>query len=199
MKAYVRLFIGIVFMASFLLTGCSDDNSSSPTTVASNGGTGSIEGQLVADAGTQFAKRSSASSQHAADEDPETVYPLSGVTVELLQSGTVIATTTTDEYGRFQFTDLASGDYEVRVVSGDDAVAYYHVYVNADQTITVYGRVMPEDWMWYEEPGPHWDEMPYGSHWGGGFCGASPGSGYWYDGQEWWGPHHGPHHRLHWD
>jgi len=194
MKKYMQLLIGIILISSLLLTGCGDNSSSSPTAVAPAGGTGNIEGQLVADAGTQFAKLSPTLSQHGADEDPGTVYPLSGVTVELLQNGTVVATTTTDEYGRFRFINLAPGDYEVRTVSNDGSVAHYHVYVNADQTLSVYGRAISGDCLWSQEPGPHWDDMPHGLHWGDGFCGASPGPGYWHNGQEWCEPQgSGPH------
>ncbi len=193
MRVYLQLFIGIALITGFLLTGCGGENSSSPTTPVSSSGTGHIEGQLVADAGTQVAKLMSVVPQGSYTNSAK-VYPISGVTVELIQNGIVIATTTTDEYGRFRFTDLAPGDYEIRAVSDDGSVAHYHVSVNADQTITVYGRVVSGDCLWDQELGPHWDEMPGGHHWGDGFCGASPGPGYWHDGYGWQEPHHGPHH-----
>jgi hypothetical protein len=198
MRVYLQLFIGIALITGLLLTGCSEDNSSSPTTIVSSGETGHIEGQLVADAGAQTAKLMSVPPQ-GSYADSAKVYPISGATVELIQNGIVIATTTTDEYGRFRFTDLAPGDYEIRAVSDDGSVAHYHISVNADQTITVYGRVVLGDCLWDQEPGPHWDEMSGGHHWGNGFCGASPGPGYWHNGEEWCepqgsGPHYGPHH-----
>jgi hypothetical protein len=196
MKTSVQLLIGIALITTFLLTGCSD-NSSSPTSAAASIKTGTIEGQLVADAGAQVAKLASTETQNS-QLTSLPVYPINGATVELLRDGTVVATTMTDEYGRFRFTNLDPGDYEVRVVSNGEAVAHYHVSVNADQTITLYGRVMSGDCQWSQEPGPHWDDMPHGAHWGNGFCGASPGSGYWHNGEEWCepqgsGPHHGPH------
>jgi hypothetical protein len=60
MKGYLQLFIGIALITGLLLTGCGEENSSSPTTAVSSGGTGQIEGQLVADAGAQAAKLMSA-------------------------------------------------------------------------------------------------------------------------------------------
>lgn len=195
MKTYLQLFLGAVLITGLLLTGCGDNNSSSPTIPVS--GTGSIEGQLVANTGTQLAKRSFPLSQHA-NEASETVYPLSGTPVELVQNGTIVTTTTTDEYGRFHFFNLAAGEYDVRVVANDGSLAHYHVSVNADQMMTVYGRVVSGNWEWEHELGPHWDDMPHGAHWGGEFCGASPGPGYWHNGHEWHEPgtgsHHGPHH-----
>lgn len=196
MKTYVQLLIGIALITTFLLTGCSDNNSS-PTSAVSVAGMGTIEGQLVADAGVQVAKLASTEIQNSQLTSPP-VYPINGATVELLRDGAVVATTTTDEYGRFRFTNLDPGDYEVRVVSNGEAVAHYHVLVNVDQTITLYGRVMSGDCQWSQESGPHWDEMSRGAHWGNGFCGASPGSGYWHNGEEWCeplgsGPHYGPH------
>jgi hypothetical protein len=196
MKTSVQLLIGIALITTFLLTGCSD-NSSSPTSAASVTKTGTIEGQLVADAGAQLAKLASTEIQSLQLTSPP-VYPINGATVELLRDGTVVASTTTDEYGRFRFTDFEQGEYELRVVSANGAVAHSHITVNADQTITVYGRVMSGDCQWSQEPGPHWEDMSRGARWSNGFCGASPGSGYWHNGEEWCepqgsGPHHGPH------
>ena len=79
--------------------------------------------------------------------------------MDLLQNGTVIATTVTDEYGRFQFTNLAPGEYEVRVNAGNEASARYHIIVNADQSVSVYGRALSGAWHWDHEPGEHWEAM----------------------------------------
>lgn len=198
MKVYLHVFLGIVVLSSLLLSGCSGNSSTSPTAMMSDNGTGQIEGQLVADTGTPIAKQSSIPSQHA-DDATGTVYPLSGVTVQLIQNGTVITTTSTDEYGRFQFTSRVPGEYDVRVSSDSEAIAHYHISVNPDQTTTVYGRALSGDWHWEHEAGPHWNDMPEGHHWGAGFHGESPGPGYWHDGHHWQephetGPHHGPHH-----
>ncbi len=196
MKVLFSVSIGMVLIGMLLVGGCSD---SSPTQAAA--GSGTIEGQLVADSGVTFAKLSTSPTPR--DTGDSSVYPVSGATVELLQDGVVIATTTTDEYGRFQFTGLAEGNYEVRTTANDGSVAHYQVFVNADQTITVYGRVMVGECYWGQENGPHWDDMPNGPHWGAGFHGTSPGTGYWHDGQGWCGPQgsgsqgsdpHRPHH-----
>ena len=71
------------------------------------------------------------------DSDTETDgdMRLSGVTVQLLVAGAVVATTTTDASGAYEFTGLAAGDYQVAFpteldgktlvaanVGGDDAV-----------------------------------------------------------------------------
>lgn len=192
MKKIGMLFIGLVFLASGLFMGCSNDNSLSPSATP-EAGTASIEGQLVADAGSPIAKDSRVLLQNASDT-PGPVYPIYGATVELLKDGTVVATMTTDEYGRFQFSGLAAGDYDVRVVSDGEAIAHYHIYVHPDQTITAYGRVVAGDCQWDQENGPHWDDMPHGPHWGEGFQGASPGQGCWHDGQQWCDPQgSGPH------
>ncbi|MFK0300064.1 SdrD B-like domain-containing protein [Brevundimonas sp. NPDC090276] len=45
--------------------------------------------------------------------------PLAGVTIELVQNGVVIATTTTGPDGSYSFIDLPAGDYTVREVQPD--------------------------------------------------------------------------------
>lgn len=45
--------------------------------------------------------------------------PLAGVTIELVQNGVVIATTTTGPDGTYSFVDLPAGDYTVREVQPD--------------------------------------------------------------------------------
>lgn len=45
--------------------------------------------------------------------------PLAGVTIELVQNGVVIATTTTGPDGAYSFIDLPAGDYTVREVQPD--------------------------------------------------------------------------------
>lgn len=192
MKKIGVLLSGLVLLTSSFFIGCSSDNSSSPTSIPAQG-TASIEGQLVADAESTDAKSSLTLLQNASDA-PGPVYPIYGATVELMKDGIVVATTTTDEYGRFQFNGLAAGDYDVRVVSDGEAIAHYHIYVNPDQTLTMYGRVVAGDCRWDQETGPHWDDMSQGPHWGEGFQGASPGQGYRHDGQQWCDPQgSGPH------
>lgn len=193
------LLVSMIVIAGIFLTGCDHHHPSSPAAALSATGTGTLEGQLVADAGTQIAKSATLSSPQARDAgSTPSVYPVNGVTAQISQNDRVLAATTTDAYGRFRFSHLTPGAYDLQVMSGTNAVAYYQAHINADQTLTMYGRVMAGNWHWEHEWGPHWDEMPYGPHWGAGFCGASPGSGYWHDGDEWHepgtGPHHGPHH-----
>ncbi len=191
MKVRYVLPLAMLVVAMFLVVGCSD---SSPTNPAANS---ILHGQLVAETGVQFAKLAATVTPRDAGDSPSPVYPVSGATVELLRDGVVIATTTTDEYGRFQFTGLAAGNYEVRTTAGDGSVAHYQVFVDANQTVTVYGRAVSGDCYWDQEYGLHWEDMPYGRHWGNGFQGVSPGPGYWYDGQTWCEPQgtgpHGPH------
>ena len=186
MKKVLSLsFVLLLISAAFVFVGCSSDSSTSPASPVS--GIASIEGQFVADAGVDVTTRSLRAANASG-----TVYPVSGATVELIQNGAVLATTTTDEYGRFQFTDLATGEYDVRMLSDGEAVAHYHAVVAADQTLTVYGRVVDGDCLWDGEYCSNWSEMTQGTHWGNGFQGASPGSGYWHDGQQWCdgtGPH----------
>lgn len=178
-----RLFHGLIVLAIAVVTACSD-NATTPT-APSAGGAGRLEGQLVADIGATAAL-------HRAAIAP--VYPISGVTVQLVQDGVVVATATTDEYGRFLFANLAPGTYRVVVVTDGVSVAHDHVVVNPDATVTVFGRVMSGTCLWDETPGPQWDSMPAGTHWGNRFPGASPGQGYWYDGQQWCTPvGSGPH------
>lgn len=205
MKKFLRVSFALLLLPTLLLIGCSG----SSTSTSPVSGNARIEGQVVADAGLDFAKTASKSLRDA-DDAPGPVYPVSGATVELLRNGSVIATTTTDEYGRFQFSGLAAGVYDVRVVSGGEAVAHYHAVVAADQSLTIYGRVIDGEYLWDGEygPGPHWDDMPQGPHWGEGFQGAAPGPGYWHDGQQWCdpqgtpqgtgphGPGGGPHHQA---
>ena len=185
MKKYGQFIVGIVLVAGLFLVGCSADNSSSPTAANTVSAAGQIEGQLVANAGTNWAAKVTSDLIQATTTAP--VYPVSGVTVELVRNGSVVATTTTDVYGRFRFLNVAPGEYDVRMTSASGAVIHSHVTVNADQTISVYGRVMSGDCAWDYEPGSHWDDMPGGPHWGTGYCGASPGAGYWHDGHGWQG------------
>ncbi|GAK52543.1 hypothetical protein U14_03794 [Candidatus Moduliflexus flocculans] len=191
MKLSSSLLVVLIAAIAMIAGGCSSNDSSSPSApVTLSAGNGQLEGQLVADAGTQFSKVFLAAQAAPASS----VYPLSGVTVELLQNGQVVATTVTDEYGRFQFVALAAGDYDVRAVAPDGAVVHDHVTVTPNQTVAVFGRVMSGDCLWSEELGPRWDDMPRGDHWGQGFQGAAPGTGYWHDGQTWCDPQgSGPH------
>jgi len=195
MKSSLSLLVMLLAAIGLIASGCSSSDSSSPSSpVTLSAGNGQLEGQLVADAGTQFSKVFLAAQAVSASS----VYPLSGVTVELLQNGQVVATTVTDEYGRFQFAALPAGDYDVRAVAPDGAVVHDHVTVTPNQTVAVFGRVMSGDCLWSEELGPHWNDMPRGDYWGQGFQGAAPGAGYWHDGQTWCDPQgsgpHGPQH-----
>lgn len=51
--------------------------------------------------------------------------PLAGVTVELIQDGVVIATTTTDVNGRYVFDNLPAGTYQVRFTLTDEQKEIY--------------------------------------------------------------------------
>ena len=86
----------------------------------------------------------------------------------LLQDRVFPTPTTTDAYGRFHFSNLAPGAYDLQVMSGTSVVAHYQVHVNADQTLTVYGWAFSIGWHWEHEWGPHWNDMPQGAHWGSG-------------------------------
>ncbi len=190
MKKFTIIFTGVLFIATMSLFGCSD-GSNSPTSVVLNTAKGGIEGQIVTESGMEFAKMGTNQALYAGSS---TVYPVSGAVVELIQGGELIATAITDEYGRFRFLALPAGEYEVRVVADDGSEAHYHAVVNADQTVAVYGRVVSGECLWDEEYGPRWEEMPAGQHWGNGFQGASPGQGYWFDGEQWCEPQGtGPH------
>lgn len=57
-------------------------------------------------------------------QDPDEE-PLPGVTVELLQDGTVIDTTTTDSSGRYVFDNLPAGIYQVRFTLTDEQSERY--------------------------------------------------------------------------
>ncbi len=190
MKPTYSFLVLLITAISLIAGGCSNDSSSPSAPATLSSGNGQMEGQLVADAGTQFSNAFLA----AQTATSSSVYPLSGVTVELLQNGAVVATTVTDEYGRFHFLDLPAGEYAVRAVASDGTVIHQHVSVTPNQTVAVYGRVMSGECLWSEESGSRWNEMPQGNHWGDGFQGAAPGSGYWHDGQTWCDPQgSGPH------
>ena len=62
-------------------------------------------------------------------DDDEQVLP--GVTVELIQDGEVIATTTTDERGRYLFDELPAGEYRVKFTLTADQKKTY-VFTQAD-------------------------------------------------------------------
>lgn len=192
MKSSSVFFLSLIAAVGLIAGGCSSDNSLSSAPTAVSAGNGHLEGQLVADTGAQF---SSAFLAAQTASSSSSVYPLSGVTVELLQNGQVIATTVTDEYGRFHFLNLPAGEYDVRAVGQDGAVIHDHITVTPNQTVAVFGRVMSGACLWAEENGTQWEEMSQGRHWGNSFEGAAPGTGYWHDGQTWCdgsGPH-GPH------
>jgi hypothetical protein len=196
MKTYV--LVSMFIIAGIVLSGCGHHHPSAPTVLMSVGA-GTLEGQLVADAGIQVAKLAAPLLQDTEDEKATaTVYPLSSVTIQLFHNAQHIYTTATDAYGRFQFSNLTSDDYEVRVVSHANTIARHQIHLNTDQTLTVYGWGMSGSWHWEHAWGSHWDGMPQGAHWGSGFCGAAPGPGYWHDGHAWHAPgtdpHHGPHH-----
>src|SRR5512136_751076 len=105
MRRYQYIVFGMLVILGFGLWGCGDDDDSSPTAATSTG-TGALEGQLVADAGAPAGKL--VASPVNAATTAGSVYPLSGVTVELVQQGSVVATTTTDEYGRFHFLNVVA-------------------------------------------------------------------------------------------
>ena len=191
MKSSVVFFLALMAAVGMIAGGCGSENSSSSSPTAISAGNGHLEGQLVADTGAQFSSAVLA----AQTTSSSSVYPLSGVTVELLQNNQVIATTVTDEYGRFHFLNLPAGEYDVRAVGQDGAVIHDHITVTPNQTVAVFGRVMSGDCLWAEEYGTRWEEMSQGGHWGNGFEGAAPDAGYWHDGESWCdgsGPH-GPH------
>lgn len=62
-------------------------------------------------------------------DDDEQVLP--GVTVELIQDGEVIATTTTDERGRYLFDELPAGEYQVKFTLTEKQQEIY-VFTQAD-------------------------------------------------------------------
>ena len=54
---------------------------------------------------------------HVSDGDE----PLAGVTIELLnEAGDVVATTVTDENGKYEFTNLKPGEYSIRQSQPED-------------------------------------------------------------------------------
>lgn len=184
MKCSPFFLLLLIAAVGLIAGGCSNDSSSPSTPATLSAGTepGHLEGQLVAETGTQFSK---AFLTAQAITSSSLVYPLGSVTVELLQNGVVVATTMTDEYGRFRFPNLPAGEYDVHAVAPDGAVIHDHVSIAPDQTIAVYGRVISGECLWAEEYGTHWGDMSQGGHWGGGFQGASPGAGCWHDGYGW--------------
>lgn len=62
-------------------------------------------------------------------DESEQVLP--GVTVELLKDGEVIATTTTDDHGRYLFDELPAGEYQVKFTLTDEQQETY-VFTKAD-------------------------------------------------------------------
>ena len=87
MKTLKSLVTGVALLTGLFLFGCNGSENNSPTSATSPAANGQVEGQLVADAGASFAKSTlSLQAVNAAQ-----VYPLSGVTVELVRNGAVVA------------------------------------------------------------------------------------------------------------
>lgn len=66
--------------------------------------------------------------------------PAAGVVVDLLLDGVVVASTTTDAEGHFQFTDLSPAAYTIRVTLSDGTTITTPAVVQAGQLTTLAGE-----------------------------------------------------------
>lgn len=57
-----------------------------------------------------------AMSGHGGQQAPPPPAPMAGATVELIQNGAIVATTTTDSHGNYQFTETGAGQFTVEVI-----------------------------------------------------------------------------------
>jgi len=67
--------------------------------------------------------------------------PSSGILVELLLNGTMIASTTTGPNGKFEFSGLAPGDYELRFTKEPDLLITTTVNVKDGAITEIEGKI----------------------------------------------------------
>lgn len=149
-----------ILLSSLLLfaMGCDKGGSSASNPVAPTG-TGGIRGSLYQDKNVRLASAGlfenmwfafareadaliSVSEAHAARYlNHSNSSPSSGILVELLLNGSVVASTTTGPNGKFEFTGLGAGDYVLRFTKGTELLITTTVSVKDGAITEIEGKI----------------------------------------------------------
>lgn len=150
----------VIFLGAILLfsAGC-DKGGGGSANPAAPSGTGGIKGTLYQDRNLQLASLSPmqglwivlsdgaeslfypASAYAAVQMDISNTSPSSGILVELLLNGTVIASTTTGPNGKFEFSGIGPGEYVIRFSKGDELLVTTNVTVKDGATTEIEGKI----------------------------------------------------------
>lgn len=160
--------IGILALAGF--AGCSNGEN----TPTGSSGSATLQGQILREPAVQLAGAATipekiwmALAIRSAWASGHRPAPAANMRIDLMGSGHVVASTTSDSYGRFRFEGMSSGMYSMRIQDSSGRYGFDHdMSMDAGQISAAYGVV----WMsggtaqmtWGHESGDHWDEMMRG-------------------------------------
>ncbi len=167
--AGVIVAIGLLALAGF--AGCSRGEN----TPTGTSGSATLQGQILREPTVQLAGAATipekiwmALAVRSAWASSHRPVPAANMRVDLMSSGQVVASTTSDSYGRYRFEGMSSGMYSMRIQSSSEQHSFDHsMNMDAGQMTAAYGVA----WMsggtvqmsWGHESGDHWDEMMRGA------------------------------------
>lgn len=161
--------IGILALAG--LAGCGRGEN----TPTSSSGSATLQGQILREPTVQLAGAATipekiwmalaVRSVWASSHRP---VPAANMRIDLMSSGQVVASTTSDSYGRFRFEGMSSGMYSMRIQDSSGRYGFDHsMNMDAGQMTAAYGVVWVSgstvQMSWGHESGDHWDEMMRGA------------------------------------
>lgn len=158
-RIFIIVSTGVILFGLILFTsGCGGDSGSASNPAAPTG-SGNIQGTIYQERNVQLSSTNlierirvafvnkaeslvSISDAYASVKiNLSNSSPSSGILVELLLNGTVVAKTTTGPNGKFEFTGLGSGDYTLRFTKGTDLLITTNVNVKEGAMTEVEGKI----------------------------------------------------------